>query len=88
MAHIVVKIEEVPKLITKLYRAINRDLVCVIDKKRKAEYVLISVSNEKVNGVAKLCHQHEHARRLALAKKLANPKKTHFSQPRNLSGFA
>ncbi|MGC9058530.1 MAG: hypothetical protein ACP5IJ_01740 [Candidatus Nanoarchaeia archaeon] len=70
MAHIVIKIEEVPKLINKLYRAINRPRICAIDKKQRADFVLISVSQEKINGVAKLCRAHEHRRRLKTIKEL------------------
>lgn len=71
MAHIIIKYEEVPKLITKLYRAINRPKLCIIDKKERADYILISVKQEKLRSVVKLCHKHEHHRRIKKIRKAA-----------------
>ncbi len=69
MSHIVVEHEEVPKLITLLYRAINLPRKCVVDKEKKADYIIINTSKEKVISVNKLCREHEHKRRKMLWRK-------------------
>ena len=69
MGHIVIKHEEVPKLITKLYKLINLPRKCVVDKEKKADYVVINTSKEKVISIHKLCHEHEHKRRRILWRK-------------------
>jgi len=69
MGHVVITYEEVPKLITKLYKAINMPRKCVVDKERKAEYIVINTSKEKVISINKLCREHEHKRRKILWQK-------------------
>lgn len=63
MGHIVIEQKEVPNLIKKLYRLINLPDKCVVDKKRKSEFVIINTSKEKVISIHKLCRLHEHKRR-------------------------
>jgi len=64
--HIVIKKQDVPDLIKKLYRLVNLPDVCVVDKTQKAEYVIINTSKEKVISIHKLCKNHEHKRRKLL----------------------
>ncbi|MFH0868686.1 MAG: hypothetical protein V1839_00490 [archaeon] len=69
MAHIVIEKKDVPDLIKKLYRLVNLPDTCIVDKKNKAEYVIINTSKEKVISIHKLCRAHEHKRRLVLWQK-------------------
>ena len=69
MGHIVVKLKDVPELIKKLYKLVNLPDTCVVDKTRKAEFVVINTSKEKVISIHKLCRGHEHKRRQILWRK-------------------
>ncbi|MEM4714333.1 MAG: hypothetical protein QXQ79_02220 [Candidatus Nanoarchaeia archaeon] len=69
MGYVIIKYEEAPNLITKLYRTLNRPRICAIDKKERADYIIISVKSEQIRGVTKLCHKHEHHRRIKLKRR-------------------
>ena len=66
MAHIVLKEKDVPELIRKLYKLVNKPDVCCVDKTQKSEYVIIHTNKEKVISIHKLCRNHEHTRRNVL----------------------
>lgn len=66
MPTIVLDHKEVSKLINKLYKAINTPMLCVIDKKRPAEFIVVSTKEEKFVSIHKLCREHEIKRRLLL----------------------